>query len=78
MSTATVTSWRAISAGGYHTCGLAADDGRDGKAYCWGESPPRPAMDSPQRQVQRLRMRLRRSLLLNGTAASQAIIITAS
>ena len=29
-----VTSWEKISAGGYHTCGLAA---ADGTAYCWGE-----------------------------------------
>ena len=30
-----VTSWSAISAGGFHTCGLAATDG---SAYCWGEA----------------------------------------
>ena len=42
-----VSSWLGISAGGYHTCGLAAGGGLDGKAYCWGESPRRPAMDPP-------------------------------
>ena len=42
VSTGTVTSWLAISAGQYHTCGLAAGGGQDGKAYCWGESPPAP------------------------------------
>ena len=52
VSTATVTIWRAISAGGYHTCGLAADSGKDGKAYCWGEPAARPAMSPTQRQVQ--------------------------
>ena len=78
VSTATVTSWLAISAGQYHTCGLAADSGQDGKAYCWGESPPRPAMSPRLRQVQRLRMRLRRWSLLDGTASSQAGMPTAS
>jgi hypothetical protein len=29
-----VLSWAAISAGVFHTCGLAA---ADGAAYCWGE-----------------------------------------
>ena len=47
VSTATVSNWLAISAGTYHTCGLAAGGGQDGKAYCWGESPPRPAMNPP-------------------------------
>jgi hypothetical protein len=30
-----VSSWAAISAGGYHTCGLAASNSA---AYCWGEA----------------------------------------
>ena len=47
VSTGSVSSWRAISAGNSYTCGLAAGGGLDGKAYCWGESPRRPAMDPP-------------------------------
>ena len=35
----TVSTWLAISAGLEHTCGLAADS-QNGKAYCWGETPP--------------------------------------
>ena len=38
----TVSSWISISAG-YHTCGLAADSGQYGKAYCWGEARGLPA-----------------------------------
>ena len=31
-----ILSWVAISAGGAHTCGLAA---ANGEAFCWGEEP---------------------------------------
>ena len=47
VSTALVTSWRAISAGKVMSCGLAAGGSLDYKAFCWGESPRRPAMDPP-------------------------------
>jgi hypothetical protein len=47
VSASVVSSWLAISAGGEYTCGLAVGSSA---AYCWGESPPRPAK-SPQRQV---------------------------
>jgi hypothetical protein len=51
VNTSLVSSWLAISAGsGSFTCGLAADSSQYGKAYCWGELPPRPSK-SPQRQV---------------------------
>ena len=40
VSTSLVSSWLAISAGNFYTCGLAADSSQYGKAYCWGELPP--------------------------------------
>ena len=52
VSTGTVSLWRATSAGENFMCGLAADSGKDGKAYCWGEPAARPAMSPTQRQVQ--------------------------
>jgi hypothetical protein len=51
VSNSTVSSWLTISAGGSYVCGLAAGSGLDGKAYCWGESPPRLSMKSPHWEV---------------------------
>ena len=42
VSAGSVSSWLTISAGAAPTCGLVADSGQNGKAYCWGESPPSP------------------------------------
>ena len=51
VSDNTVSSWLEISAGAFYTCGLAAGNGQDGHAYCWGESLPRPAMNPPLKRV---------------------------
>ena len=68
-----VSSWLGISAGGTHTCGLAAGGGQGGKAYCWGESPPRPAINpAAYQEVRGLHMQRRRTPLLSGTSSSQA------
>ena len=72
VSTATVTTWRAISAGGSDTCGLAAGGGQDGKAYCWGESPPRPAINLAYQEVRGLHMQPHPTPVLSGPASSQA------
>jgi hypothetical protein len=33
VSTALVSKWQTVTAGGYHTCGLSTK----GIAYCWGK-----------------------------------------
>lgn len=33
VSVASVSTWKILSAGSFHTCGISTDD----KAYCWGE-----------------------------------------
>jgi len=42
VSTASVATWQAISAGAYHTCGLSSQ----GKAYCWGSNGNRQLGDA--------------------------------
>jgi hypothetical protein len=72
VSSINVSTWRAISAGSQHTCGLAAGSGQDGKAYCWGESPPAPATNPP-----RLHVHARHPPLLVETASTQAQMVAA-
>ena len=71
VSNTTVSNWLTISAGGSKTCGLAAGTGMDGKAYCWGEPPPRPAMNLSRMQVHRLHKQLWRLQPRYVTASSQ-------
>ena len=72
MSTGSVSTWLAISAGNFHTCGLAAGGGLDGDAYCWGESPPRPAINLAYREVRGLHMQPWRTPLLSVANTLQA------
>ena len=72
VSTGSVTTWLAISAGGYYTCGLAAGGGLDGDAYCWGESLPCHAINPAYREVWGLHMQPRRTPLLSVANTSQA------
>jgi hypothetical protein len=72
VSTGSVSTWLAISAGNFHTCGLAAGGGLDGDAYCWGESPPRPAINLAYREVRGLHMQPWRTPLLSVANTLQA------
>ena len=50
----------------------------DGDAYCWGESPPRPAINPVYREVRGLHMEPRRTPLLSMANTSQALMFSAN